>query len=138
MCSKPNFPCLFFFKKKELGDEYFSTNGNLIDSVNKGLLTTDDVVNALRPVLRNRFRLGQFDPINATIYTSYGIEHLASDANSKINFDAALQAMVLLRNDGAVLPLTPGIKVWVLTLDFFSSNNTIPCILFLNLFYSWQ
>lgn len=69
------------------------------------------MANAVRPVLRNRFLLGQFDPVNATIYTTLGVDDIASEEHAKINLDAALQSIVLLRNNGPVLPLKTGIKV---------------------------
>lgn len=96
----------------ELGDRFFTT-GYLAGAVSSGMLTQGDVANSVRTALRPRFQTGLFDPINATTYTSLGIEDIASPEHQKVNFDAAVQSIVLLRNSGKTLPLKAGLRVAV-------------------------
>ena len=94
----------------ELGDRFFTT-GYLQDAVSSGMLTLGDVAASVRTVMRARFQTGQFDPINATAYTSLGMDDIASPSHQKVNFDAAVQSLVLLRNSGQNLPYKTGTRV---------------------------
>lgn len=94
----------------ELGDRFFTT-GYLQDAVSSGMLTLADVAASVRTVMRARFQTGQFDPVNATAYTSLGINDIGSPSHQKVNFDAAVQSLVLLRNSGKTLPYKTGTRV---------------------------
>ena len=71
----------------------------------QGLVTEGDVDVALVRVLRSRFLLGEFDPAGQVPYRSIGAEVIESQANSALALEAARAAIVLLKNDGGLLPL---------------------------------
>jgi beta-glucosidase len=71
----------------------------------QGLVTEADVDVALVRVLRSRFLLGEFDPAGQVPYRSIGAEVIESQANSALALEAARAAIVLLKNDGGLLPL---------------------------------
>jgi beta-glucosidase len=78
-----------------------------IDNINaalaNGLLTEADVDTAVRHVLSIRFRLGDFDPGGGP-YANIGMDVVNSPAHQALARKAAGEAMVLLKNTGA-LPL---------------------------------
>lgn len=80
----------------------------LIDCVHKGTLPLADVNRAVRSVLRVKFALGLFDhpfidpSLNARVHRSPG--HLA------VSLESARESMVLLKNQGSLLPLSTSLK----------------------------
>ena len=74
------------------------------EAVREGLLSEVDVDSALRRVLRARFLLGLFDPIDPSRAAAAPAQ-IDSDANRQLARQVARESLVLLKNDG-VLPLT--------------------------------
>jgi beta-glucosidase len=74
-------------------------------AVAKGLLTERSVDQALRRVLKVRFRLGEFDPPEMVPYTRLGKEEIDSAAHRQLALRAARESIVLLRNRDNFLPL---------------------------------
>ena len=81
----------------------------LIEAVNEGRVPMSRIDDAVRRVLRMKYRLGLFDMPNTNIkdYPKYG-----SAEHFKAAQDAAVQTMVLLKNNG-ILPLAQGKKILV-------------------------
>jgi beta-glucosidase len=73
------------------------------DAIREGLLSAADVDGALRRVLRARFLLGLFDPVDSP--RADAPAQVDSDANRQLARQVARESLVLLKNDG-VLPLT--------------------------------
>jgi beta-glucosidase len=76
----------------------------LENAINQGLIVEGDVDRALERVLRARFLLGEFDPVEQVPYKAIGPEVIESSAHSDLALEAARASIVLLKNDG-VLPL---------------------------------
>ena len=74
-------------------------------AVAKGLLTERHIDQALRRVLKIRFRLGEFDPPEMVPYTKLGKEEIDSPAHRQLALRAARESIVLLRNRDNFLPL---------------------------------
>jgi beta-glucosidase len=74
-------------------------------AVAKGLLTERRIEQALRRVLRVRFRLGEFDPPEMVPYKKLGKEEIDSAAHRQLALRAARESIVLLRNRDNFLPL---------------------------------
>ena len=74
-------------------------------AVAKGLLTERHIDQALRRVLRIRFRLGEFDPPEMVPYRKLGREEIDSPAHRQLALRAARESIVLLRNRDSFLPL---------------------------------
>jgi beta-glucosidase len=74
-------------------------------AVAKGLLTERHIDQALRRVLKVRFRLGEFDPPEIVPYKKLGKEEIDSLAHRQLALRAARESIVLLRNRDNFLPL---------------------------------
>ena len=74
-------------------------------AVAKGLLTERHIDQALRRVLRVRFRLGEFDPPELVPYRKLGKEEIDSPAHRQVALRAARESIVLLLNRDNFLPL---------------------------------
>ncbi len=74
-------------------------------AVAEGLLTEKDIDNALRPVLRVRFKLGEFDPPGMDPYTKLGPSVIDSPQHRLLALRTAQESIVLLKNDNHFLPL---------------------------------
>ena len=71
----------------------------------EGLLTQRDINNALRRVLRVRFRLGEFDPPGMVPYTKIAPDVIDSPAHRQLALRTAQESIVLLKNENHFLPL---------------------------------
>ena len=85
----------------ECGTNYKS----LIDGISKGLLSEDDLDVNLRRILKARFELGMFDPADKQPWAKLGLDDLSSPAHTALAEKAAREAIVLLKNEGNILPL---------------------------------
>jgi beta-glucosidase len=85
------------------GTEY----ATLVDEVKAGTITEHDIDQALVRLFVARFRLGMFDPKPRVPYASIPISANDSAEHRVLARDASKQAMVLLKNDGGVLPIRP-------------------------------
>jgi beta-glucosidase len=92
------------------GDEYPS----LVEAVKSGLITEKEIDESLSILLRTRFKLGQFDPIDKNPYNAISSNVINSEANRKVAREAALKSMVLLKNNG-VLPLKNNLSSYFVT-----------------------
>ena len=78
------------------------------DAVAQGLLTEADVNGALVNTLTVQMRLGMFDgEPSAQPYGKLGPAHVCSKAHQDLAHEAAVQGIVLLKNSGPSLPLSP-------------------------------
>ncbi|AFL87416.1 beta-glucosidase-like glycosyl hydrolase [Terriglobus roseus DSM 18391] len=84
-------------------DVEFETNLPL--AVQRGLLTEKDVDGALRNVLRVGFRLGAYDPPQASKYSRIGMDVVRSQAHRDLSQRVAEESMTLLLNRRQFLPL---------------------------------
>ena len=74
-------------------------------AVAKELLTERHIDQALRRVLRVRFRLGEFDPPERVPFKKLGKEEIDSPAHRQVALRAARESIVLLQNRDGFLPL---------------------------------
>ena len=74
-------------------------------AVAKGFLAERQIDQALRRVLRIRFRLGEFDPPAMVPYKKLGKEEIDSPAHRQLALRAARESIVLLKNRDNFLPL---------------------------------
>ncbi len=84
---------------------------NALDkAVAKNLLTEGDLNNALRRLFKARFLLGMFDEPTSLPFGKITYSVVESKANVQLSLDAARKSIVLLKNDGNILPLKRSIK----------------------------
>src|ERR1022692_3180215 len=78
---------------------------NVVPAVREGLLTEKDVDTALRRLLTARFKLGMFDPPEMVRWAQIPYSVNESAEHQELALEAARKSIVLLKNEGGVLPL---------------------------------
>ncbi len=68
---------------------------------------------SLTRVLTLRMRLGLLDPRDDQPYAQIPASDFGSEAHSAVNTDTGSQGLVLLKNEGGVLPFARGLRVAV-------------------------
>ena len=74
-------------------------------ALQQGLLTEADINQALRRIMRVRFRLGEFDPPGMVPYRKISPAVIDSPEHRQAALRVAQEAIVLLKNEGSLLPL---------------------------------
>lgn len=92
----------------------------LQDEVTAGRIGQDRIDDAVSRILTQKFRLGLFEKPYAD--TSH-LDEVGSAAHRTVAREAAAKSQVLLKNDGAVLPLKPSQKVYVAGSDADDLGN---------------
>ena len=83
---------------------------HLVEAVNRGLLTENDINIAVRRIFTARFKLGMFDPDEMVPYAQIPFFVNCSDYNNSLSRQAAKKSIVLLKNENNVLPLSKNIR----------------------------
>ncbi len=74
-------------------------------AVRQGMLPEERVNDAVYRVLRNRFRLGEFDPPEMVPFSKISPDVICDDAHRALALKAAQKSIVLLKNEDDFLPL---------------------------------
>ncbi|NLF02737.1 MAG: glucan 1,4-alpha-glucosidase, partial [Anaerolineales bacterium] len=83
------------------GDTYIA----LLDAVEQGSISEETISEAVRRLFRARFLLGLFDPADRVPYTQIPFSINDSPEHRALALEAARQSIVLLKNEGNLLPL---------------------------------
>ena len=83
---------------------------NLLPAVRKGLISEAAVDVAVRRLFTARFRLGMFDPPEKVAWTQIPYSVNDSAAHQELALETARKSIVLLKNEGAILPLKKTLK----------------------------
>jgi beta-glucosidase len=83
---------------------------NLLPATQAGLVAPADLDRALGRLLRARFRLGMFDPPSMVKYASIPYSVNDSPEHRQLALETARKSIVLLKNEGRVLPLSKSLK----------------------------
>ncbi|WDF54674.1 glycoside hydrolase family 3 N-terminal domain-containing protein [Mucilaginibacter sp. KACC 22063] len=78
---------------------------DVVKAVEQKLITEKDVDAALKPLLLTQLKLGFFDNPDTSPYKNYLADSIHNQPHVDLAKQAALQSMVLLKNDNNVLPL---------------------------------
>jgi beta-glucosidase len=78
---------------------------NIPGAVKDGLLSEARLDDALMRVLKVRFRLGEFDPADRVPYRKIPMSVVCSPEHRALSLEASRQSIVLLKNEGNLLPL---------------------------------
>lgn len=76
------------------------------DALIRGLIDEGDLDRAIRNIFHVRFKLGQFDPTENNPYAVIPDSALMCSEHSKLSHQAAQESIVLLKNEGKLLPLS--------------------------------
>jgi len=79
------------------------------------LVTEADIDRALGRVLRTRFRLGFFDPADMVPWSEMPPSVIASDEHRNLSREAAVESMVVLKNQDGLLPLARDLRMVYVT-----------------------
>ncbi len=90
----------------DCGKEYRT----LVEAVRGGWIAESEIDRALERLFEARFRLGMFDPAARVPFSGIGMSEVDSAAHRALALEAAKESMVLLKNDGGVLPLGPRVR----------------------------
>jgi len=82
----------------------------LVDEVNAGRITEAEIDRSLRRLFVARFRLGMFDPPERVPYSKISISENDSPEHRHVAREAEREAIVLLKNEGGILPLDPSVR----------------------------
>ncbi|HEV2348628.1 MAG TPA: glycoside hydrolase family 3 C-terminal domain-containing protein [Terriglobia bacterium] len=88
------------------GNEYVT----LVKAVKDGLIQESEIDTAVKRLFTARMRLGMFDPADAVPFNKIPMAEDDSPEHRQVALRAAREAMVLLKNEGGILPLKPGVK----------------------------
>jgi len=83
---------------------------NLLPAARQGLIAEAEIDQALRRLLLARFKLGMFDPPSMVKYAQIPYSENDSPAHRALALEAARKSIVLLKNEGRVLPLSKSLK----------------------------
>ena len=86
---------------------------NLPEAVRRGLINEDSIDVSVLRLLTDRFRLGEMDPDEIVSWNYIPESFLANEESDKKALQMARESMVLLKNDGNLLPLS-GKKIAVI------------------------
>ncbi len=79
-----------------------------ISAYEQGLISMAEIDRALINVFTIRMRTGEFDPEQMVPYTKFEPSRVSSAANRALAAEIASRTLVLLKNEGGILPLRPG------------------------------
>lgn len=82
------------------------TYEHIPSAVEKGLLRESDLDVCVKRLMRARFLLGMFDPPECVAYAQIPYEVNDCDQHAALALSAARESLVLLKNQGALLPLS--------------------------------
>ena len=88
--------------------------GNTVKAVGAGLLSEATVDTSLVRLAKIQMKLGLFEPKDEQIYfddTKFGIERIDTAEHRQLAKEAALQSIVLLKNEQSTLPFKKGLKL---------------------------
>ena len=91
-----------------------NTINNITSALNQGLITTTDIDNRVREILRVRFHTGEFDPSGYNPYAGFGSSEICASDHAALSGQAARECVVLLKNSNNILPLSKSSSVAVI------------------------
>lgn len=83
------------------GAEYHT----LVEAVDKGLITEEEIDVSLKRLMKARFKLGMFDPVEKVKYAQIPYEKNLAPEHRELALEAARKSIVLLKNENNALPL---------------------------------
>jgi beta-glucosidase len=81
------------------------TYSTLVEAAQKGYITEGEINRSVERLFAARFRLGMFDPPDRVPFSNIRMDQVASEAHGKVALEAAEKSIVLLKNQGHLLPL---------------------------------
>ncbi len=86
------------------------TYNSLVKAVREGLISEDDINIAVKRLFTARFKLGMFDPEEMVSYAQIPYHVNDCEEHRKLALEMAKKTIVLLKNEGNILPLDKNLK----------------------------
>ena len=86
------------------------TYKSLVEAVEKGLISEDEIDVAVTRLFTARFKLGMFDPPERMPYAKIPYKVVDNDEHKEMALEAARKSIVLLKNENNLLPLKKDLK----------------------------
>ncbi|MBR5431624.1 MAG: glycoside hydrolase family 3 C-terminal domain-containing protein [Bacteroidales bacterium] len=83
---------------------------SMIEGAEKGIITDADLDPHVGRLIADRIELGMLDPVDLTPWKDYDIDDICTPAHIAHSLKVARESMVLLKNEGNVLPLSKNLK----------------------------
>lgn len=100
---------------------------DLVQAVKQNLVTEAEVNLALGKLLQTQFKLGFYDKANSSPYASYGTDSIHNANHIALSRKMATESMVLLKNEGNILPLNAK-KVRKIYVSGGNASSIIPLL----------
>jgi beta-glucosidase len=101
-------------------------NAAILQAVQHGLLTVEDVDRAVRRLFAARIKLGMFDPPDAVPYSKISISDNDTEPHRQLALQAGRESLVLLKNSDHFLPL--GTKYKTIAVVGPNADNVDPLL----------
>ncbi|XP_072166622.1 uncharacterized protein [Diadema setosum] len=110
----------------ELGYSLPPVYAHLMEAVQLGMLTPQELQESLRPLFYTRLRLGEFDPDHRNPYKALTVEEVVeSPYHRDLAVKAALKSFVLLKNEKDTLPVEGSIKTLAVVGPFANATDLL-------------
>ena len=86
----------------------------MASAVAKGMVNASTVTQSARRGMRQLLKAGRFDPADTIAWSKLGVDDINSTFAQRVSREAAMQGMIMLKNDKATLPLKAGSAIAVL------------------------
>lgn len=83
---------------------------SLVDAVNHGLVSEDEIDKCVTRLMLARMKLGMFDPDDMVPFSKIPYSVVDSEDHQKLALKAARKSMVLLKNENNTLPFSKAVK----------------------------
>ncbi|MBM7582919.1 beta-glucosidase [Caldicoprobacter guelmensis] len=83
---------------------------SLVNAVKQGLISEEIIDKAVKRLFKARFKLGMFDPPERVPYAKIPYEVNDCEEHRRLALEMARESMVLLKNEGGLLPLRKDLK----------------------------
>lgn len=83
---------------------------SLVNAVKQGLISEEAIDRAVKRLFKARFKLGMFDPPEMVPYAQIPYEVNDCEEHRKLALEMARESIVLLKNEGGLLPLRKDLK----------------------------
>ncbi len=90
----------------ECGSSYPSLN----EAIKKGFVNEDEINTSLKRLMEAKLKLGMFDPIELVPFSKIPMNVVNSKKHKQLTLEAARSSIVLLKNQGNLLPLNKSVK----------------------------
>ncbi len=83
---------------------------SLLNAVNEGLVTEEEIDRSVKRLILARMKLGEFDPQEEVPFSKIPLSVVDGKEHQAVALDAARKSMVLLKNEKNILPLSKNVR----------------------------